>query len=67
MDTWALARNVRVKHLALYLVVAFVIDHFLAYTDGPLLLWDIGRAIEISIIVAFGWLIVRLFVEIRQG
>ena len=31
------------------------------------LVWDIGYWIEISMMVAFLWLIVRVFVEIRQG
>ncbi|MEK7601740.1 MAG: hypothetical protein AAB480_04385 [Patescibacteria group bacterium] len=73
MDAWALVKRVTVKHLAVYLVVAFAIDHALLYLAErmsmfPLFLaWDIGYWIEISMVVGFFWLIVRVFVEIRQG
>lgn len=82
MDVWGLVKKVTVKHLAIYLGAAFVADRIIMYVGdlwvdtqtterGILsslsLVWDIGYWIEISMMVAFLWLIVRVFVEIRQG
>lgn len=82
MDAWALVKNIRVKHLAIYLVAAFVLDKTLVYvgdlwvstfTTESGILWSIhavdaiGSLLELSMIVAFFWLIMRVFVEIRQG
>jgi hypothetical protein len=40
VTAWSLVKSVRVKHLAIYLVVAFVVDHVLASMDLPLVVWD---------------------------
>lgn len=67
VDTWALAKGIRAKHLAAYLVAAFIVDHVLAYVDGPLVLWEVGRWLEISMILALAWLIVRLILIGRNA
>ena len=82
MDALALAKKIQVKHLAMYLVAAFALDRVLVYvedlwvgtfTSESGILWSIhivesiGSLLEISMILAFAWLIVRMFVEIRQG